>query len=76
MNIGFSTCGYWASLQDLKEIEVEDRGNPWFDDRDLDIENTDGPPESIPTVIGPSEPPIMVVTPDAIACSHRPAESK
>ena len=41
MNIGFSTCGHWAPLQDLKEIEIEDRGNPWFDDRDLDMENTE-----------------------------------
>ena len=41
MNIGFSTCGHWAPLQDLKDIEIEDRGNPWFDDSDLDIENTE-----------------------------------
>ena len=32
-----------------------------------------GPPESMPTVIGPSEPPIIVVMPDAMACSHSPA---
>ena len=36
MNIGFSTCGSWAPVQDLKEIEIEDRGNPWFDDSDID----------------------------------------
>ncbi len=41
MNIGFSTCGCWASLQDLKEIEIEDRGNPWFDDRNLDLQDTE-----------------------------------
>ena len=35
-----------------------------------------GPPESMPTVIGPSEPPIMVVMPLASACSTRPALSK
>ena len=35
-----------------------------------------GPPESIPTVIGPSEPPIIVVIPLPMACSHRPALSK
>ena len=28
-----------------------------------------GPPESMPTVIGPSEPPSMVVMPEAMACS-------
>ena len=38
MSIGFSTCGCWAPLQDLKEIEIEDRGNPWFDDSNLDLE--------------------------------------
>ena len=41
MDTGFSTCGCWGSLQDLKEIEIEDRGNPWFDDSHLDIENTE-----------------------------------
>lgn len=35
-----------------------------------------GPPESIPTVMGPSEPPIMVVMPDAMACSTSWALSK
>ena len=30
-----------------------------------------GPPQSMPTVIGPSEPPIIVVMPVAIACSHQ-----
>ena len=34
------------------------------------------PDEVMPTVTGPSPPPIIVVTPDAIASSHRPAESK
>src|ERR1700722_19554580 len=32
-----------------------------------------GPPESIPTVIGPSEPPIIVVIPLARACLTRQA---
>jgi len=41
MTIGFSTCGYWGSIQDLKEIEIEDRKNPWFDDSSLDLENTE-----------------------------------
>ena len=31
-----------------------------------------GPPKSMPTVIGPSEPPSIVVMPDAIACSQSP----
>ena len=30
----------------------------------------------MPTVTGPRPPPSIVVTPDAIASSHRPAESK
>ena len=42
MNMGFSTHGHWASLKELKEIEVEDRGNPWFDDTRVDLENTEG----------------------------------
>jgi hypothetical protein len=41
MSIGFSTCGCWALLQDLKEIEIEDRGNPWFDDSNLDLKSTE-----------------------------------
>ena len=35
-----------------------------------------GPPLSMPTVMGPSEPPSMVVMPLAMACSHNAAESK
>ena len=42
MNSGYSTHGYWASLEELKEIEVEDRGNPWFDDSQIDTETTEG----------------------------------
>ena len=53
MNIGFSTCGYWAPVQDLKEIEIEDRGNPWFDDSNLDIEDT----EAIWVVLDPKNAP-------------------
>ena len=34
------------------------------------------PPQSMPTVIGPSEPPIMVVMPELMACSQSWAESK
>jgi hypothetical protein len=43
MNIGYSTHGYWAPLKELKEIEVEDRGNHWFDDTKIDLESTEGP---------------------------------
>ena len=53
MSIGFSTCGYWAPVQDLKEIEIEDRGNPWFDDSDLDLETT----EAIWVVLDPRNAP-------------------
>ena len=53
MNIGFSTCGYWAPVQDLKEIEIEDRGNPWFDDSNMDLENT----EAIWVVLDPKNAP-------------------
>jgi hypothetical protein len=42
MNLGYSTHGYWAPLKELKEIEVEDRGNDWFDDSKIDIESTEG----------------------------------
>ena len=41
MSVGFSTCRCWAPVQDLKEIEIEDRGNQWFDDSNLDFENTE-----------------------------------
>ncbi len=53
MTIGFSTCGYWAPIQDLKEIEIEDRGNPWFDDSNLDLEDT----EAIWVVLDPQKAP-------------------
>ena len=41
MTIGYSTHGFWAPLRDLKEIEIEDRGNAWFDDSDLDPEKVE-----------------------------------
>ncbi len=53
MNIGFSTCGYWAPVQDLKEIEIKDGGSPWFDDSNLDLENT----EAIWVVLDPQNAP-------------------
>ena len=42
MNFGFSTHGRWAALPEIKELEVEDRGNPWFDDDGLDLESWEG----------------------------------
>jgi len=42
MNIGYSTHGHWAPLKELKEIEVEDRGNPWFEDIEVDLESMEG----------------------------------
>ena len=39
---GYSTHGYWAPLKELKELEVEDRGNGWFDDIGIDLESTEG----------------------------------
>ncbi len=42
MNSGYSTHGHWASLKELKEIEVEDRGNSWFEDTKIDLESTEG----------------------------------
>ena len=35
--VGYSTHGCWASLENVKEIEVNDRGNQWFDDDGLDL---------------------------------------
>ena len=42
MNIGYSTHGHWGPLKELKELEVEDRGNPWFDDTYIDLESMEG----------------------------------
>lgn len=42
MVLGYSTHGHWAPLKELKELEVEDRGNPWFDDTHIDLESTEG----------------------------------
>ena len=42
MSVGFSTHGCWASLSEIKELEVEDRANPWFDDDGLDLESMEG----------------------------------
>ena len=42
MNVGFSTHGCWASLAKIKELEVEDRGNPWFEDDHLELEKWEG----------------------------------
>ena len=50
MNEGFSTCS-WTPLKNLKEIEG--RRNLWFDDSDLDPENT----EAIWAVLDPQSAP-------------------
>jgi hypothetical protein len=42
MNVGYSTHGCWASLEKIKHLEVEDRGNPWFEDDGLDLESLEG----------------------------------
>ena len=42
MVLGFSTHGHWESLKKLKEIEVDERGNLWFDDSQIDIETMEG----------------------------------
>ena len=42
MVLGYSTNGHWASFKELKELEVEDRGNPWFEDTWVDPEGTEG----------------------------------
>ncbi len=42
MDVGYSTHGCWAPLWELKAIEVEDRGNPWFEDDDLNLESWEG----------------------------------
>ena len=42
MSVGFSTHGCWGSLSEIKALEVEDSGNPWFDDEDLDLERLEG----------------------------------
>jgi hypothetical protein len=61
MNIGYSTHGHWAPLKELKEIEVEDRGNDWFDDTKIDLESTEGiwvtkdPKDAIPYLFMASE---------------------
>ena len=53
MIIGFSTCDNWVPLRDLKETEIEDRRNPWFDDSNLDLEST----EAIWVVLDPQNAP-------------------
>jgi hypothetical protein len=61
MTLGYSTHGHWAALKELKEIEVEDRRNDWFDDSKIDLEGTEGiwvtldPKEAIPYLFMASE---------------------
>jgi hypothetical protein len=42
MNTGYSTHGHWTPLTELKEIEVKDRGNLWFNDTNLDLNHMEG----------------------------------
>lgn len=42
MVAGYSTHGCWASLSELKEIEVQDRGNQWFEDNHIDLDSMEG----------------------------------
>ena len=42
MSVGFSTHGCWGSLAEIKALEVEDRGNPWFDDEGMDLDIWEG----------------------------------
>jgi hypothetical protein len=35
--VGYSTHGCWAPLERIKEIEVEERENEWFEDDGLDL---------------------------------------
>ena len=42
MNVGFSTHGCWASLAEIKALEVEERENPWFEDDGMDLESWEG----------------------------------
>ena len=34
--VGYSTHGHWAPLSEIREIELKERGNEWFDDSRLD----------------------------------------
>ena len=43
MPFGYNSYGHaWTKLKTLKQLEVKDRGNQWFDDSKLDLENTLG----------------------------------
>ena len=42
MVLGYSTHGQWASLKELKELEVEDRGNLWFEDNNIELDSMEG----------------------------------
>jgi len=42
MPAGYSTHGCWQKLRRIKELEVGERGNEWFDDSSIDLDSTDG----------------------------------
>jgi hypothetical protein len=37
LKVGYSTHGYWSPLEEIKKAEVEERGNEWFEDDNLDL---------------------------------------
>jgi hypothetical protein len=53
MNVGFSTYDHWAPLHDLKELELEEKENQWFNDYEHDLENL----EAIWVVLDPTQAP-------------------
>ena len=53
MSIGFSTYDHWVPLHDLKELEIEERGNQWLDDYEPELENL----EAIWVVLNPTQAP-------------------
>lgn len=41
MRIGYNSYGdRWTPLRTIRELEVEERGNEWFDDSELDLDRT------------------------------------
>lgn len=36
----YASHSHWSPLSEIKELEVNDRGNCWFDDSDLNLDKT------------------------------------
>jgi len=53
MSIGFSTYDRWTPLHDLKELELEEKENQWFNDYGHDLEHL----EAIWVVLDPTQAP-------------------